>query len=880
MALLLAEGARPLAALALAAWLALELAMMARAQDDCPLKCDCERTGVGILVNCSARNLTAFPTIPANISELVLELDVSHNAIRRLPSSTPALPLVRVLSLADNELSALPGRWLRRVPALLRLDLAGNPALTLLGLGESGLTHARSLQLLNMSRCAAVDDLAGAEVALVSNSLEVKRAVFVGIDIDVTVIVVTVLLLSVVIVGIFIAVVIVIFAVIVLDLSRCSLPEATGKLVAGFPSLRRLDLSHNPLNLLQGLNSSTLQELYLVHTGLDSIHPAALLDLPSLTELDVSGNRGFAFPERGVLSASLTGLRARFCELRLHNLKAFPNLRYANLQGNGIQGVWNTSFANEHLIELDLSNNNIHRVHPDAFGHLPRLLKVSLANNKIMSIHPDVFVKNAFLAEVNLSSNTLTDLGQMKAEAVTTLDVSQCNVDKLTIDSLEGMPNLRILDLSSNRLEYVPDNLTSDSLQWLDLSFCRLAAVGNDTFRRLPSLLVLNLSGNRFTEPFRKHAFSHNKRLRALRLADNPWRCDCASHDFLDFAEFTFTVDQKEAMERARCASPEAVQGQSWLEACYDVWYPPLDEREPVRRFGVAMLAVAAVAGGTLVLLSALRQAVQKRRKEAERRRQEEMERRLEVRVRPSLNKRLSVRSLGLYVYERERELREQIRLELDDEDIFRSPRSRPQRTPSEITQPPTYEEALLLSRSQQDLLDQRTAAAAAEGSATPDSVAHTPATCARHLIYEVEVEAAPKSRPAKPPRKTGKRPPAHVASEPGRGRVERGRSAGGSAAQRARCRGAAGGDADCDRGGGGQRRHAPRGQPDEQRSVFARARPAPTPVATQRLQQRRQRRGQRRAPRAAARLQIADRPSSQRSVQQSEFQDELTEAQ
>lgn len=681
----------------------------------CILGCECRNENEHLYADCSGRNFSEFPDIPEELIGKLVSLDLTDNRISSLSESMPRLPSLRTLSLSRNAIHQLPRRWLLRIPELRHLDLSGNLGLALHALGDDAFIYARFLQELNLSRADVRDNLELATRALHSHSLEV------------------------------------------LDLSKRKLPEIRVPLLAGLPNLHILDLSENPLRLEMGLASPVLEELRLARTALDSISPSTLRDLPRLRALDVSGNRDFAFPEiRGVLSETLTDLRARHCDVRLHSLKAFPNLKYVNLQLNGIQTVWDASFDNAVLAELDLSSNNIHRIHQNAFQRLPQLERLNLANNKIVSLHPDVFATNENLVMVNLSRNLLPKMEELRVDKLATLDISQCEVAKLTPHNFLKMPALRTLNLSSNRLEAVPDCLTSSSLRMLDLSYCRLTSVNNNSFRLLSALQELSLAGNRFTSPPNASAFANNLKLRSVRLRDNPWRCDCSSEEFHSLMHYLLVRDKDEVTNHARCSSPPHVDGSTWLQACFDELFPSVDEQTTRRSFALILVAAVVGVGGSFILVSAVRKKIRRRRNKRERRREESLERRIQ---------------------ERERELRRQLRPGLDDDfdleyAVLRS-HAQPRRTASTITQPPTYEEALLLSRSQQDLLnetsrgasagilgtDGATAAAApsvASLASLPD-VTPASATCARHTAYEVQVQVEPKPKPPKPPRKTGR---------------------------------------------------------------------------------------------------------------------------
>lgn len=296
--------------------------------------------------------------------------------------------------------------------------------------------------------------------------------------------------------------------------------------------------------------------------------------MPNLRTLILNNNPQLRlYPTSHPASESLEIIYLENCNLDTNFLTDFPNLKEVHLNGNVIRLISDTAFINNQNLELiEMSRSNVGSIDRNAFTNLTRLRYLDLSENRLEQIPERLFISNEYFIELNISRNRIGIIDVIESNSLITLDVSYSEVKLIADRLLHYLPNLRILILSHNPLEVLPEKLKSNSLQILDLSFCRLLQLGDTTFTHLSTLNLLHINGNRLSEPPLRDTFP--KSLQLIHLSDNPWVCDCQSKQLKLFFDYLKQTPEKiPENTQLVCHAPKNVSGLSWHLACRKSWY-------------------------------------------------------------------------------------------------------------------------------------------------------------------------------------------------------------------------------------------------------------------------------------------------------------------
>lgn len=188
----------------------------------------------------------------------------------------------------------------------------------------------------------------------------------------------------------------------------------------------------------------------------------------------------------------------------------------------------------------------------NAFAGLRSLRSLDLSNNQLAVIHPEAFtVQNQTLRELNLSRalynhSSVTDLA-------TSLRWS-------------SLGTLRVLDLSDNSLIYLPSHIFShlSSLLRLHLSNNSLVAIHNSSLSGLERLEELDLSLNALkTVPEEGLRELDSLPGAVLLLGENPFTCKCGIEPFALW--LNRSQGRIRDAERLVCSFPASMRNTSLL---------------------------------------------------------------------------------------------------------------------------------------------------------------------------------------------------------------------------------------------------------------------------------------------------------------------------
>ncbi|XP_066257049.1 protein artichoke [Euwallacea similis] len=350
------------------------------------------------------------------------------------------------------------------------------------------------------------------------------------------------------------------------------------------PLLRKLNLNGNflrrvhPESFLQE-SGSGLEELWLVRNEISHVADLrAILDaLPRLVFLDMSYNQLEAIPFGSLRGhPTLEYFNLDHNGIHLIDREAFvamPALRELRLRNNSLSNnllppLWNLP----QLKGLDLSQNYFRRLEPTLLQDLPSLRKINLSKNELTIIDPEAFSLSPALEHINISSNGLATLHPATFRPLLNLyelDISnnaliefvpglprgieylhlrnnQISMFPLAPTPDLDLPALRMLDLTSNKIEGMPktgfDTLPQlrkllvarnlfkkiddgclkglTRLETLDASENGVAYLGAKAFQQQSELRDLNLGDNRL-EHLQPECFQHSPHLKRLNLTKN-----------------------------------------------------------------------------------------------------------------------------------------------------------------------------------------------------------------------------------------------------------------------------------------------------------------------------------------------------------------------
>lgn len=149
----------------------------------------------------------------------------------------------------------------------------------------------------------------------------------------------------------------------VLDVSQCQIVSLVGPIVlSGLKRLKYLNLSNNPLKIMDGLWSDSVTTLNIRGCILVHLSDDALSGLANLEILDVSLNDQL-FIDNTIQSTSLVTFDISQCSVRIPNLRGMLGLKTVFMNGNRIKRLTAYQFANNtKLLNLDISENHIETV--------------------------------------------------------------------------------------------------------------------------------------------------------------------------------------------------------------------------------------------------------------------------------------------------------------------------------------------------------------------------------------------------------------------------------------------------------------------------------------------------------------------------------------
>lgn len=238
-----------------------------------------------------------------------------------------------------------------------------------------------------------------------------------------------------------------------------------------------------------------LHELFVVNltrNSLTYIHPDTFQRNSQLSLLTISGNPLRLVPRR-VPESSHTN-RSTLLDYFLD----VPSVAELDLSGNQLSRLPKGAFAKmTNLAYINLKRNRLRSIERELFDPLEQLVELDLSHNLLSELPSDLF-KGKILQTLKLAGNLLSTLSSVRAPKLTTLDASMNQLKIIAKDDLNGVPNLDQLYLSSNSLRRINPHAFSNlnQLIHLDLSNNNLMALTDHHLKANSRLQVLLLNDN------------------------------------------------------------------------------------------------------------------------------------------------------------------------------------------------------------------------------------------------------------------------------------------------------------------------------------------------------------------------------------------------
>lgn len=197
------------------------------------------------------------------------------------------------------------------------------------------------------------------------------------------------------------------------------------------------------------------------------------------------------------------------CNVKDIQPEAFGNIDQIDLGGNKLKTIKKHFFTSPFIKVLYLFHNDINHIENSAFTLLENLKLLDLRGNKLKSFHgSDVLGENSNLKILTLEENEIED-----------------------VSSFNNMPQLEVLNMSSNYLKVVDDNCfyQLSNLKVLDLSNNQIQRISETSIPFPNSLNYLFLHDNnmKFLTDLLLNRLSV---IGNITLANNPWQCKCLEH--------------------------------------------------------------------------------------------------------------------------------------------------------------------------------------------------------------------------------------------------------------------------------------------------------------------------------------------------------------
>ncbi|RVE59179.1 hypothetical protein OJAV_G00201840 [Oryzias javanicus] len=279
-----------------------------------------------------------------------------------------------------------------------------------------------------------------------------------------------------------------------LDLNNNRIQQVDSFSFSNLNSLQKLNLNNNKLskldtNLFNGLRNLT--ELRISHNEIRTVSSASFKSLTSLMFLDISDNKLQSLTDTNVI------------------LQQLPQLQELIIKQNNLTHFYSWELTNTsvqlHTLDLTLNPFQDFKITADIF---PNLLHFSIGSNKSNPLKWDLkrtALPRVSSLDISRLHLTLTDMNSLFQAVNRTLTILRMNDMKQNpnalIDLSCSIPTMSTLQFRRNKLKRVEARLLERciNVSELDLAENDIQFVSEEAFKGLPRLKTLTLSQNKLT---------------------------------------------------------------------------------------------------------------------------------------------------------------------------------------------------------------------------------------------------------------------------------------------------------------------------------------------------------------------------------------------
>lgn len=323
----------------------------------------------------------------------------------------------------------------------------------------------------------------------------------------------------------------------VLSLRDTMLRNFDFKVLRNQNRLKSLDLSNNRLEHME--NISYLAKFHsLIHFNVAGNRLNNTLELIEslrssvLKELNVSD----MFVIVGELNATTFERLTSLEVLKLHN----TNLSISNF--DAFEMLKNLKF-------LDISRNNLTLMSAPKFhvlGNLTQLIKLNISNCQLRNVSDVIRALGSALRELDVSGNSIGKLHVNTFNALNHLEylnLSNNNFSHFDFALLKNLTNLRVLDISYNKLHNANVEHLSSDLKHLYLEGNDLTEIEKITPSQFPLLESLSISKNQFPCLFLRKFLAKRRHLYLIGNSldqKHGKHCRCSVHGIIDYLDTVY----------------------------------------------------------------------------------------------------------------------------------------------------------------------------------------------------------------------------------------------------------------------------------------------------------------------------------------------------